>query len=122
VVIQVSRGKQEIYVDGKWEGHADMTNPDNRSEIWGGSIGPEEKWEDMKMDMPQAICIGSKSPGSGPHTFWYGQVADICICTQWFHPKEIEAIYQSKVTIDKVKFGKFVFNSITKKYLDQDEI
>jgi hypothetical protein len=122
VVIQVSREKQEIYVDGKREGQVDMTNPNNRSEIWGRPINPEERWEDMKMDMPQAICIGSKSPGSGPHTFWYGQVTDVCICTQWFHSKEIQAIYQSKVTLDKLNFGKFVFNSITVKSLDQDEI
>ncbi|CAF4858387.1 unnamed protein product [Rotaria sp. Silwood1] len=122
VVIQVSREEQEIYVDGKREGQVDMTNSNNRSEIWGHPISQEEKWEDMKMDTPHALCIGSKSSESSPRTFWYGQVADVCICTQWFHPKEIQAIYHSKVTIDKVNFGKFVLNSIAEKPLDQNEI
>jgi hypothetical protein len=109
-------------VDGKLEGQVNMTNPNNRSEIWGHSISEEEKWEDMTMDMPQALCIGAKSPDSGPSTFWYGQVTDVCICTQWFHPKQIQAICQSKVTVDKVNFGKFVLNGIIGKSLDQNEL
>ncbi len=51
-----------------------------------------------------------------------GQVTDVCICTQWFHPKEIQAIYQCKVTVDKINFGKFVLNGITEKSFDQNEI
>jgi hypothetical protein len=61
----VSREKQEIYVDGKLEGQVDMTNPNNRSEIWANPISENEKWEDMKMDMPHAVCIGSKAVGCG---------------------------------------------------------
>jgi hypothetical protein len=113
VVTQVSRAKQEIYVNGHLQGEIDMTSKGNQANIWTpGRVAPNAEWFEQQIHRPQTLCIGAKCLHPIVHNFWHGQVADLCIWTRWLEPIEIKVIYRSRAKLDNFNMGQFIVDDM----------
>ncbi|CAF1318584.1 unnamed protein product [Rotaria magnacalcarata] len=115
VVTQVSRKKQEIFVNGDLQREVDMTLKAMGTITWTpGQIASNAEWSQQEIQRPEALCIGAKCLRPIAHNFWLGQVADLCIWTRWLEPIEIKATYQSKTKSDNLNMGQFIVDGMKK--------
>ncbi|CAF1208749.1 unnamed protein product [Adineta ricciae] len=115
VVTQVSRKKQEIYVNGHLQKTVLMTSKASATEIWtSGRTYPNAPWSKQEMQRPETLCIGAKCLRPFPHNFWLGELADLCIWTRWLEPIEIMAIYESKAKLDNINIGQLIVDKMAK--------
>ncbi|CAF1228124.1 unnamed protein product [Adineta steineri] len=114
LVVLVSRLKQSLYVNGKLANTVDMSQYQNHSTVFKKHLITKEmitNWKEEKIQRPHTLHIGAKSFGLN---FWLGDIADLSVWNCHLEPHEIEAIYEQKVTVDKVNVSDYVLNKMSR--------
>ncbi len=110
IVARHSRNEQEVWINGKFCGHTDMTTPENIARSWNGQLSASQKchWDRERRNLPHTLTLGAKNEG-GINRF-RGRIADLSIWNRWLSPVEIRTISEQKRPIDQIDVGTFVMN------------
>ncbi|CAF3698632.1 unnamed protein product [Rotaria sp. Silwood1] len=120
LVALVSRFKQTLYVNGKLANTVDMSKYTDNLSVFKKHLVTDEmikNWKEEKMQLPHTLHIGAKSFG---FNFWLGEVGDVSVWNRHLEPHEIKAIYEQKVTVDKVNISEHVLNKMSLVVLPSD--
>lgn len=110
LVTRQSRNEQDIWINGEFCGHTDMSTPENIAACWQGPLSQLQThhWNAERRNRPSLLTLGAKHEfGKDP---FRGQMADLSIWNRWLSPLEIRTISEQKRSIDQIKIGTCIKN------------